>query len=125
MGATYVFAKPAAAPEYDDDHPDEMAYRPFALAPLLTETASFDDPALQTLVHPDAGEALGMLDDEGTALPLRFGNGHLKTAMAWAETFRGDAVDLAGLAGHAGQAAQPGGPQEPRLLARAVKTLPR
>lgn len=112
----------AAAPAYDEDHPDELAYRPFALAPLLTETASFDDPALQTLVHPDAGEALAMLDDEGTALPMRFGTGHLETAMAWAQAFRGEAVDLAGLAAPAAQPADAAGP---RLLARAVKTLPR
>ncbi len=40
------------APEYDEDHPEELTYRPFALAPLLTETASFDDPRLQTMVGP-------------------------------------------------------------------------
>ncbi|MGE3231002.1 MAG: DUF882 domain-containing protein, partial [Hyphomicrobium sp.] len=73
------------APEYDEDHPDELSYRPFALAPLLTETASFDDPALATLVHPDPEQALEMLDDEGTALPMRFGAGQLQTAMAWAQ----------------------------------------
>ena len=27
----------APAPEFDDDHPDEVSYRPFPIAPLLTE----------------------------------------------------------------------------------------
>jgi hypothetical protein len=109
-----------AAPEYDEDHPDELSYRPFALAPLLTETASFDDPALQTLVHPDVPMTLEMLDDEGTVLPMRFGAGQLQTAMAWAQEFSGSAVHLESMA--AAPEAQPAAPQ---LVSRAVKTLPR
>lgn len=108
------------APEYDDDHPDELSYRPFALAPLLTETPSFDDPALATMVHPDAAQALDMIDDEGLALPLRFGTGQLQTAMAWAQEFKGDAVYLDALATEAPQEAS-----HPQLVSRAVKTLRR
>lgn len=108
------------APEYDEDHPDELSYRPFALAPLLTETASFDDPALRTLVHPDVPMTLEMLDDEGTVLPMRFGAGQLQTAMAWAQEFSGSAVHLESMA--AAPEAQPSAPQ---LVSRAVKTLPR
>ena len=110
------------APAYDDDHPDELAYRPFALGPLLTETPSFDDPALVTLVHPDASEALAMIDDEGMALPMRFGPERSETAMAWAQAFSGDAVNLDAF----GAAPEPGSaPSGPQLLARAVKTQPK
>jgi hypothetical protein len=109
------------APEYDEDHPDELSYRPFALAPLLTETASFDDPALATMVHPDPSAALDMLDDEGTVLPMRFGAGRLETAMAWAQEFKGDAVYLEAMAT---EPAQPD-PAHPQLVSRAIKTLPR
>lgn len=109
-----------AAPEFDEDHPDELSYRPFALAPLLTETPSFDDPALATMVHPDPQQALDMLDDEGTVLPMRFGAGQIQTAMAWAQEFSGSAVHLEGMA--AGIQADPSHPQ---LVSRAVKTLPR
>ena len=113
----------SAAPAYDDDHPDELAYRPFALAPLLTETPSFDDPARVTLVHPDAREALAMIDDEGMALPMRFGADKLETAMAWSQAFSGEAVNFGALAA----APEPIGeaPAGPQLLARAVKTQPR
>lgn len=110
-----------AAPEYDEDHPDELSYRPFALAPLLTETASFDDPALATLVHPDPTAALDLLDDEGTALPMRFGAGQLETAMAWAQAFKGDAVYLEAMTA---EAPQPDA-VHPQLVSRAVKTLRR
>jgi uncharacterized protein YcbK (DUF882 family) len=105
------------APEYDDDHPDELSYRPFALAPLLTETSSFDDPALATLVAPDADAALDMLDDEDAAVPMQFGRDHVSTAMAWAQQFSGDAVHLAGLA-----AAPAPEERAPQLAARSVKT---
>ncbi len=110
-----------AAPEYDEDHPDELAYRPFELAPLLTETPSFDDPALTTMVQPDTAMTLEMLDDEGTVLPLRFGAGQLQTAMAWAQEFHGSAVHLDSMLA----AAPPAQPSETQLVSRAVKTQER
>lgn len=109
------------APEYDDDHPDELAYRPFALGPLLTETESFDDPALLTMVHPDAKEALALLDDEGAALPLRFGAGQFETAMAWAQEFSGEAVNFGAFA----PVPEAPAAQGSQILARAVRTEPR
>ena len=30
------------APAYDEEHPEELSYRPFPIAPLLTLTASVD-----------------------------------------------------------------------------------
>lgn len=110
------------APEFDEDHPDELSYRPFALAPLLTETPSFDDPALATMVHPDQAQVLDLIDDEGTVLPMQFGAGRLETAMAWAQEFSGSAVHLETLAAAPPPAADPSHPQ---LVSRAVKTLPR
>lgn len=110
------------APEYDEDHPEELSYRPFALAPLLTETPSFDDPALLTLVHPDSDMALAMLDDEGVALPMSFGAGHRQTAMAWAQEFRGDPVYLEAL--EAPQRADANTTAR-QLVSRSVKILPR
>ena len=109
------------APEYDEDHPDELSYRPFALAPLLTETASFDDPALATLVHPDDSMIFELLDDEGTVLPMEFGPDKVQTAMAWAQEFSGSAVHLGAMAA----APQPQQPAAPQRVSRAVTTLPR
>jgi hypothetical protein len=114
------------APEYDEDHPDELSYRPFALAPLLTETPSLDDPALANLVHPDVAQAIDMLDDEGTVLPLRFGAGQLQTAMAWAQAFSGSAVHLQDMQDAGVRSAEaPADASRPQLLSRAVTTLPR
>ena len=44
----------APAPEFDDDHPEELSYRPFPVAPLLTQSASADDEALVKIVHPES-----------------------------------------------------------------------
>ena len=53
------------APAYDEEHPEELSYRPFPIAPFLTATASVDDPALARIVHPDLGKTLEMLDQDG------------------------------------------------------------
>ena len=56
----------AIADDFDDEHPEELFYRAFSLAPLLTSSASADEPALAALVHPDATHAFDVLDDDGS-----------------------------------------------------------
>lgn len=81
-----------SAPAYDDEHPEELYYRPFPLAPLMTATASPDDPALITMVHPDVASTLDFIDDEGTALPMQFTPGHQVAAALWSREFSGAAI---------------------------------
>ncbi len=87
----------SAAPEFDEEHPDELSYRPFPLAPLLTASASPDDPALAKMVHPDAAKTLELIDDEGRIPPMRFRPGEQFARLLWAHEFRGEAVSLAEL----------------------------
>jgi hypothetical protein len=83
------------APEFDDDHPDELAYRPFPLAPLLTETASAHDPRLKgDLQHPDVAATLSALDDVGAIAPMKFRPGQQVAQIMWAQEFQGTAVHL-------------------------------
>ena len=83
-----------AAPAYDDDHPEELAYQPFPILPLLTNTPSPDDPALARMLHPDVARTLDMLDDEGRILPMRIRPGAQLAQLLLAKEFRGQAVDL-------------------------------
>jgi hypothetical protein len=83
-----------AAPEYDDEHPDEMSYRPFPIAPFLTVTASADDPALSGMVHPHLGKVLETLGQENVAPPMRLRPGVHAAERIWAHQFTGGAVDL-------------------------------
>lgn len=82
------------APEFDEDHPDELAYRPFPLAPLLTETASVNDPQLTGLQHPDVSRTLEFLDAEGAIQPMKFRPGQQVAQVLWALQFQGNAVHL-------------------------------
>lgn len=48
-----------AQPSFDDEHFEELSFNMFPVGPLLTATASKDDPALAGLVHPFAQELKG------------------------------------------------------------------
>ena len=83
------------APEFDEDHPEELAYRPFPLAPLLTETASAHDASLVgTLQHPDVAATFDMIDDIGGIAPMKFRPGQQVAQVMWAQQFEGKAVHL-------------------------------
>lgn len=85
------------APDFDEDHPDELSYRPFPIAPLMTATASADDPALATLVHPDFARTFDLLDQTGSMPPMRL-RPTLQVAEAlWTQQFTGEAVNFAAL----------------------------
>ena len=84
-------------PEFDEEHPEELSYRPFPILPYLTATASPHDPALAQLVHPDPARTLELLDDDGSIPPLRMRPGLQLASMLWAQAFSGKAVDLSAL----------------------------
>jgi uncharacterized protein YcbK (DUF882 family) len=85
------------APAYDDEHPEELSYRPFPIAPFLTATASGDDPALAQMVHPDFAKTLELLDQPGSALPMRLRPGLQAARHLWAQEFKGEAINLSAL----------------------------
>ena len=82
------------APEFDEDHPEELAYRPFPLAPLLTETSSAHDPGLVGMQHPDVARTFEFLDDVGAIQPMKFRPGQQVAEVMWAQQFQGKAVHL-------------------------------
>lgn len=109
----------APAPEFDDDHPEELSYRPFPIAPLLTESASADDAALVKIVHPDLQRTLDLLDDKEIVLPMRLRPGSQVAGVTWAQQFQGSAVDFS--AQHSDGPAQVAA----RIPSRAVRTTAR
>jgi uncharacterized protein YcbK (DUF882 family) len=82
------------APAYDDEHPEELSYRPFPITPFLTVTSSFDDPALARMLHPDVSRTLELLDQTNLAPPLRLRPGVQFAQLIWAQEFKGEAIDL-------------------------------
>ncbi len=85
----------AVAPEYDDEHPEELFYRPFPIIPYLTETPSPDDPALARMEHPDVAKTFELLDQAGELPPMRLRPEPQVVELLWAQQFRGEAVPLA------------------------------
>jgi hypothetical protein len=118
-GATDWNSGWAPAPEFDEDHPEELSYRPFPVAPLLTQSASVDDTALVKIHHPDVARTLDMLDGE-VVLPLRLRVGRQVAQVMWAQQFRGDAVDLSVL-----EDAERSGSAPQSLTSHTVKTTTR
>jgi uncharacterized protein YcbK (DUF882 family) len=96
-GASLSRGSFAPAPAYDDEHPEELSYRPFPIAPLLTATASPDDPVLARMVHPDLMRALELLDQANASPPLRLRPGLQTAHLMWAQEFKGEAINLSAL----------------------------
>lgn len=82
------------APEFDEDHPEELAYRPFPLAPLLTDQITPPENAYGGLQHPDVAQTLELLDDDGAIQPMSFRPGQQVAQAMWAQQFEGKAVHL-------------------------------
>ena len=85
------------APDFDEDHPDEMSYRPFPIAPLMTTTASADDPALAIMTHPNFARTFDLLDQSGSMLPMRLRPSLKVAELMWTQQFTGDAVNFSAL----------------------------
>jgi uncharacterized protein YcbK (DUF882 family) len=86
-----------AAPAYDEEHPEELSYRPFPIAPLLTATASADDPDLAVLTHPDLGKVLELLELQDSVPAVRLQPGVYDAKKVWASLSEGVPVDLSAL----------------------------
>ena len=87
----------AQSPEFDADHPEELAYRPFPLAPLLKDTPTARDEPLAEMQHPDVAATLDVLDDVGGIVPMKFRPGRQLAEAMWSEQFQGKAVHLEAL----------------------------
>jgi hypothetical protein len=104
------------ATEFDDEHPDELSYRPFAIAPLLTERA--DEVLLADFVLPDVVHALEMIDQPLARLPLHFRPTASVAAQRWSQQFTGSAVGLNRLL-------EPMAQEKSSVPSRAVRTSAR
>ena len=109
----------AQSPAYDDDHPEEISYRPFPIGPFLTVSGSIDDGELARLVHPDVARTVDMLDQAGSIPPMRLRPAPKLAQLRWAQTFGSEPVPVGRVSGTAKPAAANGG-----LAERRVKTEP-
>lgn len=84
----------APSPAWDEDHPEEAAYRPFPLAPFLTATASIDDPALARFVHPDLSRTGEMFTGPDSVGQMKLRPGREVAQLLWSQDAAGSTIDL-------------------------------
>jgi uncharacterized protein YcbK (DUF882 family) len=80
------------APSYDDDHPDELAYRPFPIGPLLTTTPN--DPSLATIQGVEHRRTLEFLNEDGGNIPMQLRPPQKVAQLMWRQEFKGAAVQI-------------------------------
>jgi hypothetical protein len=82
----------ATAPAFDDEHPEELSYRPFAIGPILTAHEGHDHPVLGRMSPPDTGKVFELLDEPDRLFPLTFRPGKQVAELMWAGQFNGARV---------------------------------
>ena len=80
------------APAYDEEHPEELSYRPFPIVPFLTTAAS--QPLMTELVAHDPARTLDLLDQPEATAGLRFRPSAQVAGALWAQTFTGAAINV-------------------------------
>ena len=83
------------APAYDEEHPEELSYRPFPIAPFLTETA--EEPLMSEFVSHDVARTVDLIDQDSAPLPLTFRPGKQVAHLMWSQQFTGHAVGISKL----------------------------
>ena len=107
------------APAYDEEHPEELSYRPFPILPYLTDAAS--QPLMHELVAHDVSQTVELLDQPDTAATLRFRPGQQAATRLWELHFTGPALGIDKLRDSEAPEVKLGG----GLKSRAVKTVGR
>jgi uncharacterized protein YcbK (DUF882 family) len=108
----------APAPAFDEEHPEELSYRPFPIAPYMTGTAS--EPLMHELVSHDVARTLEILDHPDTGAILRFRPSASAASLLWSQQFTGAAIGIDRLKEAQAADAGPAGPRD--LRRRPVRT---
>jgi uncharacterized protein YcbK (DUF882 family) len=87
----------ARAPEFDEEHPDELSYRTFPVTVFLTPDASLDQPEIAQLRHPNFKVAHERLLDADAGLELSFKPQGKVAALTWDGQFAPEHVMLSGM----------------------------
>lgn len=82
----------AIVDEFDPEHPEELNYSPFPVAPLISDTPVSQDTRIAAFVEPDYQNHSYLLyePERRIALPLRTGKSRQRVASSW--EFTGSAV---------------------------------
>ena len=85
-------ANVAYSPEVDEEHPDELNYRPFSISPLMTDKPIAEDENLAKISPPDYARNSVILADQRSYESARFRPGLQFAHLRWANEFVGTAT---------------------------------
>lgn len=89
----------ARAPDYDDEHDDELAYQPFPILPLMGDLNAGEGGYFAKMSPPEHADIVALMEDK-EVFRLQFRQGVMFAQMLWANEFKGLAVaDMAALLG--------------------------
>lgn len=88
----YKPASVVSAPEYDDDHPDELSYVPFETASLMSDTSVAQDRELLPLTHPEQDDIDFLFEDMDQPARFEFRRTSGYLGLASVQTLTGPAV---------------------------------
>lgn len=88
----YQQASVVGAPDYDDDHPDELSYVPFETASLMSDTSVAQDRELVPLTHPEQDDIDYLFDDMDQPARFEFRRTSGYLGLASVQTLTGPAV---------------------------------
>jgi len=80
------------SPKFDEEHPEELNYRPFSLSPLMTEQPVAENQNLAKLSPPDYAQTSVILSDSYTIRSAQFRPGLQHANIVWATQFVGSAL---------------------------------
>lgn len=111
----------AHAPDYDEEHPDELYYQPFPVLPLMSEapltTLDLSGPA-----QPVTQKAYILFAEPHTMLALDFQPGLQYAKLYWASRFSGKAVAVAARRSPAGRQTASGAKASTSLASQGTAT---
>ncbi len=119
--AAFAPAAVLRAPEFDDEHPDDLSYRPFSVLPLMTDASVADSTRLAGLVHPNHEKIDYYLAAPEPDAGLQFARQQGHERLSSARRFSGEAI-------RGVVAAEPAGPGLPvpnRKPRRRLRTASR
>ena len=82
----------AYSPEFDEEHPEELNYRPFSLSPLMTDQPVAENEGLLKLSPPDYAKGSVLLKDNNSIASSRFRPGLQFAHLSLANQFVGNAI---------------------------------
>lgn len=81
----------AYAPAFDEEHPDELSYRPFQILPLMSSKPVAQNKTLVAMVEPKYNRIYELLASSEN-IPMQFRPSSREAEMMWNNQFKGNAI---------------------------------